>query len=251
MSKITIKLICIVASLTSCSHTTSSFIHEPYLRNLPPKQESPQFFYTPPTKKSFRIGLITVQGNNFSTEEHLLSEAKKIGKLNGGDFILLEKSGIETKTTYIPGQSSFQSNSYSNSYNYTNLNGNANPYQYSCTGYGQQQALSNSSTQYQSVGPSFYTYNYPWRVFSLWVYAKARLGVFYDSNKIIYRFDINGNAEQDGLKIGDRIIGINGCDVQNQNIYESEFNIHPGDVVTCTILRNGEKFNFTIKAIEN
>src|ERR1700722_12156212 len=95
--------------LVACASVRSSYIPEVQIVTQPKKeQHSVEYLAQKPSRASLRIGLISTDGNGFANFDDLLKEAKKNAANLGGDFILAEKSGVESKTFYSPGYSTYQ-----------------------------------------------------------------------------------------------------------------------------------------------
>lgn len=216
--------------LTGCSVATTNY--EPVNKlQIPPKEVTfVEYLTYKPKKSSIGLGLISVNGNGFASHENLIVEAKKKAAELGGDYILREDVGTETNTVYNPGYTTYNSNG--NAY-YNSYNGNAN---YTANGY--------------SVGPSISTYNYPWAIFSVWVYFPSSLGIDIE-NYTVMGFHLNSDAPLSGVKVGDRILGIDGLDVKDERISQHLMNIMPGRKVNLTLVRNEERIDCQITTLPN
>jgi C-terminal processing protease CtpA/Prc len=53
------------------------------------------------------------------------------------------------------------------------------------------------------------------------------------------------------VKIGDKIIGIDGYDVRDEGLPQHLMEIMPGNTVTVSVLRNGERNDLHITAMTN
>ena len=177
----------------------------------------------------FRI--ISTTGNGYAGFDHLVVEAKKKAAKIGGDFILLEDSGISTQTVYTPGHSSYNSGS--------NLSWG------SSSGYG------SSSASAYSVGPSVFNINRPWSYFSVWVYAPSQLGLRFGDDYIVSGFHLNSDAQKAGVKAGDKVVGIDGHDIFDEKIIHHIMTIYPGDKVTLSLDRCNKRMECQITALSN
>jgi hypothetical protein len=201
-------------------------------------QKEPRFveyYRIQPKRSALCLGYVKVDGNGYSNHYKVITEGKNQAGSIGGDYILLEDSGTDTSTVYHPGYSSYQENG--SSY----LNGNKN-------------YISGSANQNAngfSIGPSVETVNCPWAVFSVWVYKPSQFGIDYDEALVVTGFHLNSDAKTRGVKIGDKIIGIDGYDVRDEGLPQHLMEIMPGDTVTVSVLRNGERNDLYITAMTN
>lgn len=217
--------------LASCAKVDSLFTPDLVIQTTPKQDhEKIEFFAQKPSREALRIGKLTTNGNGQAGFNDLIEEAKKEAAKLGGDFVLCENSGVETNTTYVAGHTSYDSNA--------NLNWGSN-------GYG------NSKTTAHSTGPSIVTTKSPWSVFSVWIYSPSQLGVRLDNAKIIESFHLNSDAEDAGVKIGDRVIGIDGYDIHDEMAVHHQRKIRPGDKVKLTLQRDGKRIEKKITALPN
>jgi len=222
----------IIIFLSSCASVQSSFCPEVHFSTKPKTTpETVQFLRVKPSRLALRIGSISTNGNGFANFDDLIDEGKQKAAQLGGDFILVENSGINKQTYYSPGYSTYQSNAVAS---YGNQNG-----------YGSGQANG------YSVGPSVSTINFPWCTFSVWVYHPSKLGLTCDENNIVSGFHLNTDAEEKGVEIGDKIIGINGFDITDQKLLENIMTIRPGNKINLTLQRGAKKISYQITAIPN
>lgn len=221
--------------LVSCAAAKSNFVELSKIDTVSKDYESVQHCAVKPSRAAQCIGLVNVEGNSLSNHDLIIKEARKKAALIGGDFILREDSGTESKTVVNPGYSTYQSSGAANIYGTTTS---------ACA------SASNQASGY-SVGPTVSTYNFPWGVYSVWVYRKSRLGFDYDENQIITRFSLKGNAESAGMRIGDKMIGINGTDWSDDGLPQQLMNILPGDAVEVNLLRDGRRIDCCILALPN
>lgn len=218
--------------LGACARVDSMFIPDIVINTTPKTDyEKVEVFTQQPSRNALRIGKISTDGNGSADFEDLIEKAKKEAAKLGGDFILCENSGVETNTTYIAGHTSFNSNA--------NLNWG------SYNGYG------NSKTTAYSTGPSVVTTKSPWSVFSIWVYAPSQLGLRMDSGNVVESFHLNSDADMAGVKVGDRLIGINGYDILDEKTVHHLMTVHPGDKVKLTLHRDGKRIEKQITALTN
>lgn len=218
--------------LASCASVRSSFIQDAPIITQPKEDlYEVEYLYRRPEKASLRIGLITTNGNGFASFDDLIKEARIQAAELGGDFILAENSGVETQTSYSPGYSTYQSNSYAS--------------------YGSHSGHGNSYASAYSVGPSISTANFPWCIFSVWVYRPSSFGFWLDEGFNVSEFHLNSDAKKSGLKIGDKVIGIDGYDIHDQKLLEHIMTIHTDDKVRISIERGSKPKEIIITAIPN
>ncbi len=96
--------------LTSCCVVHTDYMAVNKVVTVPKEMESVEFLMIKPKRSAICLGCVSVNGNGFSSHDNLIKEAKKKSAELGGDFILYENSGTETKTVYNPGYSNYQSN---------------------------------------------------------------------------------------------------------------------------------------------
>jgi hypothetical protein len=211
--------------LCSCSMVSTSFTSEPYAIVCIPKNElnNVEFFRSKPQKPALKIGVINAGGNGFSNFDDLIKQAKRKAQTLGGDFILAEDEGVDSQTLYLPGYSNYQAN--------------VNSFYGSASGY--------------STGPSISTIHRPWGLFSVWVYAPSNIGIHIDDKNVISGFHLNSDAVSVGVQIGDRLLGIDGFDVQDQKLFSHIMEIMPRQKVKLTLLRDAKKIEKEITALPN
>ena len=221
--------------VASCSATRSSFTAISKIETTPKPTEAVQYCEQMPNKAAIQLGIIRVNGNGFTNFDGIIAEAKKKAAELGGDFILLTQSGVETSTTVTPGYTTYQATGSANIYgNSSFVLGTANQ---QATGY--------------SVGPSVNTYHFPWAVFSVGVYKKAKLGIDWSEDNIVERFNLNSNAEASGVTIGDKLLGIDNYDLNDADLSQHLMNVLPGDKVIIHLLRDGTRIDCTMTALPN
>ena len=225
----------ITLAIWSCSVTTASYVPLHKIMAEQKEPESVELLPFKPSRLALCVGLISTSGDCFASQDDAVKEAKKKAAALGADFIVRENSGTETLTHVDPGYSKYQSNG--SAY----LNGNNRSI------YGS----ASQATSAYSVGPSVSTYNYPWAVFSAWIYRPSRSGIEFDDDYVVTRFLLQSNAEELGVKIGDKVIGMNGLDVKDDKMGQHLMGVQPGDEMVFTILRDGKRMDFKIKALEN
>jgi membrane-associated protease RseP (regulator of RpoE activity) len=230
-------IICILMLFTlfSCAITKSSIVSLNNIEMSEKEISDVEFYAIKPTKKAIALGRISVNGNGYSSLDDIVQEAKKQAAKLGADFILEEKSGIETKTIFNPGYSSYQSNGngvVNGSQNY--IHGSANE---------------NASAF--SIGPSISTVDLPWAYFTAWVYTPCNLGIGIDDDYIVSDFHLNSDGENNGVMIGDKLIGMDGFDVRDDACIQHVMKIMPGDIVNITLLRDGKRLVCNITTLPN
>ncbi|MGC2595208.1 MAG: PDZ domain-containing protein [Rhabdochlamydiaceae bacterium] len=85
----------------------------------------------------------------------------------------------------------------------------------------------------------------------MWVYAPAQLGLRFDDGNFISSFNLNSDAKKAGVKVGDKIIGIDGYDIFDEKVIHHFMDIHPGDKVTISLLRGSKQLEYQITALAN
>lgn len=219
-------IFCPILILTSCALTRSSYTPDDALR-LPPKNaESVEFFNRRPSNSIIRLGVVSVEGNEFTRRKDLIKKAKKKAAKVGGDFILMEESGVKHEQEYIPGSSSKQIDA----------------------SWGSDKGSYQSSSH--SSGPEVIETSRPWAHFSVWAYTPAQLGIKLD-DAIVTGFYLNSDAETSGIQVGDKLIGIDGYDIQDQHLTSHMMNIQPGTEVTIHVRRKGKRLDFPVITIPN
>ena len=234
MKKVLMSLVVSAVSLTgltSCAVTKSNYVEVNKISTSPKDAEVVEYFVFKPRRSAITLGLISVDGNGFTSHQDVIKDAKKKAASLGGDFILEEKSGTETRTVVTPGYSSYQSNG--NAF----VNNNYGSAYQNAYGY--------------SVGPSVSTIQLPWAVFSVWIYKPSHTGLDVNDDSIITGFNLNSDAEEAGLNIGDKIIGVDGFDIKDDGLLQHVMTIQPGDKIVCSITRDGKRMDFTITALPN
>ena len=221
--------------LTGCASTNANYVSINKIEAMPKQSNAIEHFVIHPKRMTFHLGNIGVDGNGFSNHEDIIKAAKKKAAEVGADFIVREDAGTETKTVVNPGYSSYQSNGSAF------VSGN----QYSAYGSANQQA-----TGY-SVGPSITTYNFPWGVFSAWVYRPSKSGINLGYDNIVTGFHLNCDAEAAGMRVGDIVVGIDGFDINDNALVQHLMNIKPGDQCTYTVSQNGKRKDFVITTLPN
>ncbi len=221
-----------IISLVGCASVSSSFVPEvPVVSQQKASLEEVEFLTRPPSRVALRIGVISTGGNGFADFDDLIKEAKKKAAKIGGDFILVQNSGIESDTYYSPGYTTYQSNAHAS--------------------YGSRSGYGESAATGYSVGPSSNTVHRPWGVFSVWVYKPSQLGVQLDKGYIITGFHLNSDAKKAGLKIGDKLVGIDGRDINDQKTIEHSMTIQSGDKVKLSVDRDSQRIEVQITALPN
>jgi len=226
-----------LAILSGCAVMHSTYVPINKIETTRNNIESVEYLVILPKRASVKLGLLAIDGNGFAQHDDIIREAKIEAAKLGGDFILQEKAGTETRTISNPGYTTYQVNSQP-----------------------QPTFLGNSgcvigSPSYQasscSVGPSVSIVNLPWAVFSVGVYTPSKAGLDIDEDSVIKGFNLNSDAESSGMRIGDRIIGTDGFDINDESLQRHRMTIQPGDKIVYSILRNGERMDFTITALPN
>jgi hypothetical protein len=220
--------------LAGCSlaSVASRFSPEISIKSEPkPNISHVEYLTKKPSRSALRIGVISTNGNGFSGFDDLIEKAKKEAASLGADFIMAENSGVESKTFFSPGYSTYNENasaSYGTSY-----------------GYG------SGSAKGYSVGPSINTFEYPWCNFTVWIFSPSQIGIHIDGNNIISGFHLNSDAPDIGVKVGDQLIGIDDYDVLDEQLIKHLMKVYPGDKVKLILLRDAKKVEKIITALPN
>ncbi len=163
--------------------------------------------------------------------DDLIKKARQKAAEMGADLILVVKATSESRIISTPGYSSFSGYGY----------GSDGMFNYNSAGY--------------SVGPSVSSVNLPIMQVLVGVYSPARMGINWDEGKmpsrVVKDFHLNSNAPEAGVKIGDVVIGVDGLDSRDAQIGEHMFEIQPGQTIHLTVLRDGKRLEFDVKAIPN
>lgn len=226
----------LICSLTfmGCAATTSQYISVNKINTLQKDPNSIEECYVRPKKSAICLGYISSNGNEYSSQKDVLLDAKKTAAAIGGDFILMEDSGVETETKYEPAFSKYEMTK-------SNKHDNAKP--------NQNTFQKNVSNVFE--GPSLTTSYFPWSKFSVWVFTPSNLGLEYNQDYIITGFHLYSDADTAGLKIGDKIRGINNIDVHDEQLANEIMRILPGDKVKITVIRSQERLEFHVTAFKN
>ncbi len=227
-----IPIISIFFLLSGCASVQSSFTREMHIvKQSKTGPGAVEYLTRMPSRKAQRIGFISANGNGFSGFDDLIEDAREKAANLGGDFILVENSGVDTETNYRPGYSTFKADAYES--------------------YGSRSGQGEAKAQGYSVGPSVSTINRPWSKFSVWVYRPSQLGIRLDEANRIIGFHLNSDAEQAGLRIKDMLIGIDGYDILDEKAIRHLMDIYPGKKVKLTFQRGSERVEYYITALPN
>lgn len=216
----------ITCSASFLSWTSAKYYPDYEVQNPPVTAAEVAFYKTPPTSACLKIGVIHVNGNGHSGIEDLIKKAKKKAAELGVDYVLLEESGVKSKTIVIPGSSTYQS------------------------GASWQKGYGDYYSSGDSTGPTVVNHDFPWAIFSVWVQLPSNLGIKLDGLHVC-GFVLNSPAENSELAIGDELIGIDGFDVNDHGLIYHLLEIRPGDSVTVSVRRDGRRQDFSIKAMKN
>lgn len=222
-------------ALSSCAVTKSEYVPINKITLEEKTLDCVDVLLIKPRRSALCIGFIATNGNGFANHEQGVKEAKKKAALLGADFILKEKSGTETTTYVTPGHSTYQSQgSAFISGSNRSIYGSASESAY---GYSQ--------------GPSVSTINFPWGIFSAWVYRPSTPGIEMDDNWTITGFTLQSHGYDVGLRYGDKVIGIDGFDINDEQLSQHLMSVFPGDEMVFSILRDSKRSDFTVIALPN
>lgn len=104
---------CILVFITSCIRHTS--LNTEICFSLPPKdKDCVEFLTKKPYREAIRIGHISLDGTAYATQAYLIKEAKRKAAEIGGDFVMLESSGVnrQISSSNIYGYPSIQTNDF-------------------------------------------------------------------------------------------------------------------------------------------
>lgn len=230
--RLLVVLLSSVVLLTSCAVVHSDFTRELEVGTLT-KTNAKQIavFSQKPSRAALKIGMVSTDGNRSSGSDDLVKEAKKIAAELGGDFIVVEDSGVESTTVYSPGYAKYKAR------------GNT-----SCTDYFRSKY---DSEDYCFVESSIRTIHCPWAKYSVWVYTPSQLGVRLDENNHVVSFHLNSDAEKAGVNVGDKLIGIDGYDVLDERSFHHLMDVYSGDKVQLALQRDSERIDCVITALPN
>ena len=93
--------------------------------------------------------------------------------------------------------------------------------------------------------------NCPWSIFSAWISKPSKTGINLNKHHIVIGFHLNCDAELAGMEIGDKVIGIDGIDINDRALTKHFMNMQPGSKCTYIVLRNEERKFFTITTLPN
>lgn len=226
-------LVCCI-TFVGCAATTSQYIPVNKINTFQKDPKTIEALYVKPKKSALCLGYISSNGNEYSSQKDVLLDAKKTAAAMGGDFILMEESGVETQTQYEPAHSKFEMTGSNKKSNTASI----------------QDTFKQCAT-HTYEGPSFTTTYFPWSKFSVWVYAPSNLGIEYNQDHIITGFHLHSDADTAGLKIGDKIIGINNIGIHDEELANEIMRVLPGDKVKISVTRYQERLEFNVTALKN
>lgn len=94
-------------------------------------------------------------------------------------------------------------------------------------------------------------HQFPSANYSVWVYTPAQLGIRLDNKSTIIGFHLNSDAFEAGICPQDTLIGIDGLDLNDENLNHHLMKIQPGDKVVLNIIQNNNRFDKIITALPN
>ena len=220
---------------TACTIARSDYAVINKINVTPTDLKKVEYFVIKPKRAAICIGIIHVNGTEFADSNKVIKEAVTKAASMGGDFIVKEESGNEKKTVYSPGYSTYNSNG---------------------SGYlfGSSSSIVGSAKQMASgysVGASTYIYDCPWGIYTVWVYRPSYHGFECDEDNVVKTFHLNSDAPSVGLRIGDKVIGIDNIDINEEKLAQHLMEINPSDKMVVSILREGQRMDFTITALPN
>jgi len=226
--------------LVGCASVNTAFYPRTTLK-LPPKQDANQVevLTTTPTRAGTILGEIALGGNAHCNYQTLIDAAQKKAATIGADFVVVFKTTTEYRPFVAPG--------------FAWYGGSGSGYGY---GYGNSwQASSQYSESGYAVGSRSGVLALPTMNVMAGVYFPARLGIEWDktvTNKLVVaRFSLGSKAEEAGLTKGDEVIGIDGIDMRDSRVPAHLMQVSPGQKVTVTIERNGERKDIAVEATPN
>lgn len=220
--------------LSACSNTSVSYVDMYRIETSPTEPKSVEVIYDLPSINAIHLGNIIVNGNGFTGHQDIINAAKEKAGEIGANYIFCIDSGIEKKTVVDPGYSSYQTNR--SAY----FTGNQNSI------YG---STNHNSSGYS--GSSANTFYCPWSIFSAWISKPSKTGICLNDDHIVIGFHLNSDAELAGIKIGDKVIGIDGIDINDRALIKHFMNMQPGSKCAYTVSRNEERKIFTIITLPN
>ena len=221
-------LLAIPILFASCAHVNSSYTPELAIQ-IEPKQDSIDVEYLgkKPSREAVRLGTVTSNGNLFSGFDDLCVDAKKQAAKLGGDFILKEISGVKEKVVYTPATSTYTSKS------------------------SKKEKGGEKEVTHESKGVSQHTESRPWGVFSVWAYLPSKIGLRTDSEYCVKGFLLSSSAQKAGVQKGDRLLGIDGFDIDDDHLIRHQMRVLPGETVRLSLLRDGNRIERSITAMRN
>ena len=218
--------------LVSCGHVNTLYVPDLPIAAEPKKGVHEVVYLSQkPKNASIRIGTISTRGDGRSDFGDLVEEARKKAAALGGDFILEERSGVDESTIYSPGYTTFEADASENR--------------------GRRSGRGLSKAKGYSVGPSVSTVHRPWSEFSVWIYTPSQLGIRFDEGFVVTGFHLNSDAESAGVRLGDRVLGIDGVDVMDQRLVHHRLSIQPNKKVRLTLQRGADRMDCSITALPN
>ena len=88
-------------------------------------------------------------------------------------------------------------------------------------------------------------------VFSVWVYCPSQTGIRFDNEWTVVGFHLNSNTGSNGIRIDDKLIGIDNYDISDEQLIQHMMKVYPGDEIKITILRNSKRIEASVAALPN
>ena len=221
-------LLAIPLLFVSCALVKSSYTPDIVLQ-MEPKQafQDVEYLGKKPSREAVCLGMITSNGNVFSGFDDLCIDVKKTAAKLGGDFILKEKDGVKENIICTPATSTYTLKS------------------------SKKEKRGEKEVIRESKGASMHSEASPWGVFSVWAYLPSKMGLRTDSDHCIKGFHLSSNALIAGVQIGDKLLGIDGIDIDDDRFVRHQMNVLPGETVRLSLLRDGERIERSIIALRN
>lgn len=221
--------------LTSCIGARTDFIPEQKITIAQKDPLNVECLQKKPARAHLCLGKIRSEGHCMNNHQDVVQQARKRAALLGADFIIVEQSGERVEAHVRPGQETTE---------VQQVSALASPDTKNVQMMTQQVVIHKKEPEVSYL-------HYPWVECSAWVYPPSRSGIDLDETHCVTGFHLNCVAEDQGMQLGDRVIGIDGIDVRDECLAQHLMEIAPGDEMVYIISREGKRMEFHVKALKN